>query len=635
MKYFKIYTYSLLIILQFSCSKFLEVVPDNVATIENAFTTRAAAEKYLFTCYSYMPSQGNIVSNPAFLSGDEMMVPEMVSVYRGISLGIQIERGYQNVASPYINYWDGEQGGKPLFQGIRNCNIFLDNIAKVPDILEMDRKRWTAEVYFLKAYYQYWLLRMYGPIPLIKENLPISSSIEEVKLKRAPVDECVNYIVQLLDEAAVDLPETVLNKTAELGRITKPIALAVKAKVLITAASPLFNGNSDYASFKNNDGQLLFNSVYDATKWEKAAVACKEAIDLCHLLGNKLNYYKPAMSQYSLSPEILTQMGIRNSLTEKWNPEIIWANTNSMAGTLQIFSQAKIDPTQQSNQGFTGCLAPSMKMAELFYTENGVPIEEDNTWDYNGRLDLKTATATDKFRIKQGYTTASLHFNREPRFYADLGFDGGIWYGQGKFDDQNTFWLEVKAGQSGASAGGWYSGTGYYIKKYVNFNNVISTGNTYSMEDYPWPVIRLADLYLLYAEALNEQNGPAPEVFEYINLVRLRAGLKTVEESWTSYSKLGSSKYATKVGLRDIIHQERLIELAFEGQRFWDLKRWKDAPRVMNSNINGWDISQETALSYYRITKIFKQTFLLKDYFWPIKEIDLIINRNLVQNPGW
>lgn len=632
-KNFKLYVLALVLVLQCSCKKFLDVVPDNVATIESAFTTRAAAEKYLFTCYSYMPGHADPNGNPAFMGADEMVVAEEVAAFRGVTVGNQIGRGYQNVVEPNMNYWDGGQGGKPLFQGIRNCNIFLENAAKVPDIQEFERKKWIAEVRFLKAYYHYWLLRMYGPIPLIKENLPISSGVEEVKIKRAPADECVDYIAELLDEAAIDLPESIQDVTSELGRITKPIALAVKAKLLVMAASPLFNGNPDYANFKNPDGQLLFNATYDAEKWERAALACKEAIDLSHFLGSKLYFYEPG--RYPVSQEIETQMSIRNSFTEKWNPEIIWGNTNSMTGVLQVFSQPRIDPTQPSNQGHTGFLAPTIKMAEQFYTENGVPIEEDKTWDYNGRLNLRTAVAEDQYKVKVGYTTAALHFNREPRFYADFAFDGGIWYGQGKFNDNDTFWLESKATQSGgASSGGWYSLSGYYVKKYIHFTNVIGTGNIYSVENYPWPVIRLADLYLLYAEALNEKSGPTAEAFQYINLVRARAGLKTVQESWDTYSRLGS-KYNDKDGLRDIIHQERSIELAFEGQRFWDLRRWKVAPRIMNSNATGWSIAQETPQGYYRIRTLFEQKFLLKDYFWPIKQADLIVNRNLVQNPGW
>src|SRR5690606_35009562 len=142
-----------------------------------------------------------------------------------------------------------------------------------------EKKRWVAEVKFLKAYYHFWLTRMYGPIPVVRENIPIASSPEEVRVKREPVDSAFNYIVQLLDEAAVDLPVVIQTEINELGRITKPIALSVKAEVLVTQASPLFNGNPDYAGFKDKDGQNLFPPTEDPQKWINAAEACRVAID--------------------------------------------------------------------------------------------------------------------------------------------------------------------------------------------------------------------------------------------------------------------------------------------------------------------------------------------------------------------
>ena len=115
------------------------------------------------------------------------------------------------MVDPSLNYWDGAKGGKAMFQALRDCNIFLEKVDNVPALDVSEKKRWIAEVKFLKAYYHYWLLRMYGPIPLIKVNLPVSASVEEVQVKRQPVDECFDYIVSLLDEACADLPVSFLN----------------------------------------------------------------------------------------------------------------------------------------------------------------------------------------------------------------------------------------------------------------------------------------------------------------------------------------------------------------------------------------------------------------------------------------
>src|SRR5690606_35472644 len=137
----------------------------------------------------------------------------------------------------------------------------------------------------------------------------------------------------------------------------------------------------------------------------------------------------------------------------------------------------------------------------------------------------------------------------------------------------------------------------------------------FTITDYPWVHFRLADLYLLYAEALNEYSGPSAEVYEYLNLIRDRVGLPTVEDAWTNFSKK-PNKFQSKEGLREIIHQERTIELALEGHRFWDLRRWKKALTELNSSITGWDVVQETPQTYYREKVIFQQSFSLKDYFW-------------------
>lgn len=400
-----------------SCN-YLDVVPDNVATLDNAFALRDQAKKFLFTCYSFMPKGGNVGQDPAMESGDE--------IWRIVANGstfFNIARGFQNVVNPYgDSYWTS------LYQGIRDCNIFLENIDHVPDVEEYERRQWAAEVKFLKAYYHFYLLRMYGPIPLIKKNIPIDAGVDEVQVSRAPVDSCFDYIVQLINEAIPDLPLTPIDPTQEAGRITQVIAASFKAKVLVYAASPLFNGNTDEAALKNPDGTQLFDQTVSKAKWDSAVVACKEAIDICHSAGLALYEFGSSYQQYHLTDTISTQLSIRNAVCEKWNSEIIWANTQSNA-SVQGLALPQMDPGQSQNYIPRGELSPPLKIAEMFYTQHGVPINEDKTWNYNGRYDLRTAEDTDRLYIRNGFTTAYLNFDREPRFYADLGFDGGIWQG--------------------------------------------------------------------------------------------------------------------------------------------------------------------------------------------------------------
>jgi len=330
-------------------------------------------------------------------------------------------------------------------------------------------------------------------------------------------------------------------------------------------------------------------------------------------------------------------MSVRESVSEEWNSEVIWADPNSQSVWIQQLATPLLDPSRPNNAGARRMLAPPLKIAELFYTKNGVPIEEDKTWNYEERYNVKEVTDDQSDNLIKGYKTAYLHFDREKRFYANLGFDGALWYGQGKYDDKDQWQVKAKLGQIAGKSGPLHSVTGYFPKKLVNYRNIIEAGDggPYTVIPYPWPVIRLADLYLIYAEAVNEYYGATDEALVYINKVRERAGLKPVQESWSAYSK-NPDKYLTQEGLRDIIHQERLIELANEGQRYWDIRRWKRAIEEFNNEpIQGWDIEQQDENLYYRVRTIYIKKFNRKDYLWPISENNLLINKKLVQNPGW
>jgi hypothetical protein len=239
-----------------SCDDYLDIVPDNVTTLDHAFSDKVSAERFLATIYSYMPKLGDCSYDPAIQASDEFVICE--STWDAPSFanypGNRIKSGLQNTNDPYYNFWEGRNGGRGLFIALRDCNIFLENIDKVgSDLYEEEREQWIAEVKFFKAFYHFYLLRMYGPIPLVRENAPISSSTEQIRMYREPFDDCVDYIVELLDEAIEILPLTVNNASTEYGRIIKPIAATLKADVLLTAASPLFNGNSDFAKLVDRE----------------------------------------------------------------------------------------------------------------------------------------------------------------------------------------------------------------------------------------------------------------------------------------------------------------------------------------------------------------------------------------------
>jgi starch-binding outer membrane protein, SusD/RagB family len=625
-----------------ACKKnFLDVVPDNVATLDNAFTMRSEAEKYLATCYSFLPNDGDPVTNIAYQGGDEFWL-----AYPAASLTAtnwNVARGNQNVVRPYVNIWDGDNfenaGFRSMFVGIRTCNTFIDNVSdlgKIPDLTIDERTRWLGEVMFLKAYYHFLLMRQYGPVPIMDKSIPVTAPLEQTKVKRQPVDSVVNYISNLIDSACTRLPVALLTPSTELGRITIAIAKSIKARVLVYGASPLFNGNADYSNFKDKDGVQLISTTYNADKWQRAAQAAADAIKACDQAGIYL-YKFINTTGFPLTNETITQMSVRNAVCEKWNQEWIWANSNSSTWQLQYSSMAHIDPNNSGNSSIYGTLGPTMQVVRQFYTKNGVPITEDKTLDYSNISTLRTATHDERFNIVEGYRTARLNYDREPRFYADLGFDGGSWYMQNSpsHTDENTWSAQLKLGQYGSGVA--VTITTYYPKKMVNWKFAYQSDNSSHIEDYPFPTMRLADLYLLYAEAENEANGPSADVYKYVNLVRERAGLPTIQNSWTNFST-NPGAYLTKDGLRTIIRNERNIEMSFEGSRFWDLRRWKLAGTMLNTNIIGWDRSgtADHPELFYIPTTYYTMRFVVpRDYLWPIKESDLPVNENLVQNPGW
>src|SRR5690606_33098316 len=300
------------------------------------------------------------------------------------------------------------------------CNIMLENIDKPVDLREPEKSRWIAETNFLKAYYHYYLIRMYGPVILVDENNPVDVDIELTKRKRATLDESFNYVVSLLDEAIPNLPPVIENRAQEFGRITKFIALSVKAEVLATAASPLFNGNPDYAGYQDKDGRELFPSTYDPQKWQRAADACKAAIEACEKQGLHLYEAVPTAGVGNVSDEMKKVISLQNIITQRWeeNPELIWALNHGF--NYQGYTMPKLtDRAAGMANTYPGNWAVPFVTTDLFYTANGVPINEDRTWDYNGRLAVQVGDEANQHYLRVGYETAKVHFNRERRFYAD------------------------------------------------------------------------------------------------------------------------------------------------------------------------------------------------------------------------
>jgi hypothetical protein len=359
---------------------------------------------------------------------------------------------------------------------------------------------------------------------------------------------------------------------------------------------------------------------------------------------------------------------LRYAITDPFNKEIVWPSTHPTDGFggwgtgiqtniwQMCLTRESMPSFRAPSSGIhNGSMGTTLQMVEQFYTNNGLPIEDDDEWQkriggFEARYSTKIAEGDDyhKYYIQQGRVTAQLNFYREPRFYAYVGFDGSIWEGAGQ-SEENSFVVNKSTSTMTDNVP-----TGYYMKKVVHPESILSpAGSTYNYISIPYsfPYIRLSELYLYYAEALVESvpDGAAPpnDAFVYVDKVRERAGLKGVKATWDQPASLRPGLYNTKEGMREIIRRERTVELCFEGKRGEDARRWRISHELFNDPIRGWNglgpyntantPSQLTDANYYVVTNHYERSegYAIRDYLWPIKSDNINVNNNLIQNPGW
>ena len=635
-----------------SCSKYLDVVPDNTLKLEDIFNIKVEAYNALAKVYSYLPNddQTHVTS---WSLGDEWLGRLDLNTNTGNLRAIRIMRGLQSQTSPQLGLWSGTEGGKPLYQGIRQCEVFLANIDKVRDMTEGEKAEWKAQVKFLKGYFAFLLIQRYGPIVLPTGLASPTSTPEELFLSRSKVEDCFNYVLNLMNEAIPNLTERVSSNN--LGQIDQVAAKAIKARVLVFRASPFFNGNREYfGDFMDSDGQPFFPQAEDKEKWKAAIDALNEAITLCEANGLGLYHFakEPFIydrAAFTANPERMqTLYNLRMLIVDPWNKELVWGNSNigyydqgELAHSSNIrlpegYGDGVINEPSYSWQW----MGATYQMAERYYTENGLPIDEDLTYDFTNKYEIIKTPATNE----SGYThwngymqpnteTIRLYMNREPRFYANLGITAGYW---------RSHTVRINTMFYGNSHGGYNSSqhttdffaTGIGTQKMVHPES--QSGAWQRTIKFPYPIIRMADLYLMKAEALNEYSGPSQEVYSLLDRVRDRAGIPSVEKAWSDASLAKTvNKHRSKEGLRDIILQERGIEFAFEGIHFWDMMRHKRATAAFSMPIWGWNHTGTTGTSFFVLDVKQERRFTIRDCLWPIDLNEMNTNGKLIQNPGW
>lgn len=621
-------TLSFLLLLT-SC-EYLDVVPEGKATQDDIWKTTQQAEKYRYYMRTYMPNLIGYDWSPDQFAGDDMITGGVGTTYWFSSKSLIY--GEENANVTYFGRWApySTSGGTnyDIYRGIRYAFYLLDNVYKVLAISPENAARYAGEAWYLIGYYHQLLLEYYGPIILVKRYIPNDAPDSEIFAPRSPYDECVKYIAECYDKAAELLPETVID--TELGLPTRMSALSYKARLLLYAASPLVNGNSDYVGFDNHDGTPLMNTTYDPEKWKKAMEAAAEAISVAEKFNSELgrqNFMLYTSADSSLPNDERGRRNYRDAFTkEHWNGlEFIEAKGDR--GGCQTLQQL-MGPRPIANNmslGWKTTSVPTMEAVEMYYTKNGLPWEDDpETKDI------------DPYAYNAEAGTVNLHLYKEPRFYASVGYDRGTYEIDGK-----EITLYLRGGELHGSTlketDEYQSCTGYLCQKWIPKASTYSIpSNSFSFYYYAYPYLRLPELYLSYAEADFEYNGSlSTQSLEYINLVRKRCGLPTFQASWALAGGIPTGQK-----LRKVLHQERSIEFLFEGRRFHDLRRWKEAPEVMNKQPRSWNRDGKTAEEFYQVieanqggrVRIFESP---KSYWMAVPMSEINKNPNLVQNPGY
>lgn len=641
-----------------SCRDYLDVVPDNTLTLEDIFSVKEEAYNALAKVYSYLP-QEDIADISSWLLGDDYIGRLRYNTREDRIRAIGIMRGLQTVTNPRLGIWSGTGGGtNSLYQGISICNIFINMIDMVHDMTDLEKADWKAQAKFMKAYYHFLLLQRYGPIVIADKQITAEASGDDLFPTRSKVDDCFNYIVKVMDEAIPDMQER--RASTDLGQVDKLAATAIKARVLVFRASPFYSGNKEfYDDFYDHNGEPFFPINDDAAitkaKWKDALEAIEEAILICERNGKGLYSYEKAiypydLDDYELNEENLqTYYDLRMVLVDPWNKELLWGYSGQNiygSGQLQTLANIRL-PT-----GYTGYtnnttlseqwLGATFKMLDRYYTANGLPLEADRSFIKSTQYEIVFTPPADdpeydKMRgiMQPDIETIRLYMNRELRFYANLGITGGYWRGHAE-RIPTTMYMNQAGGYS-ASQSDFYLCTGIGMQKLVHPES--KSGDWRRVVRFPYPIIRMADLYLMKAEALNEYlDSPNQDVWDAINKIRHRAGIPAVEFAWSDAQCVRTeymNKHTTKTGMRDIILKERGIEFAFEGSRFWDMIRYKKAVAEFSPPIYGWSTDKEMGSEFFVIEmkedRYFQETY----YLWPIDLNELNTNANIIQNPGW
>ena len=606
----------------FSCSQdFLDTQPLDKISSDATWSDGALAESFVFNVYSFL-GYGGFEEQALASYTDEAMFTHAGRPIPPLNEGTESPTNLAFMSPTYE--WSN------MYLAIRQANIALTELPNA-EIDAALKEQLTGEAHFLRAYYYQQLLRYYGGVPLIDRPYGLG---EEYSVARNTYEECVNFIVADLDQAISLLD----GKGETPGRASRLSALALKARVLLYAASDLHDGstasaNSSELSSFSDLNLLAYTSGDQMSRWTAARNAAKAALD--EGTGYKLDLTEPVSPDKGRQNYVDLAMGGGS------------AAADAAAAAELIFQRtATVDYTEESRWPLGG----------LHYGINNGPNGYHN-WGGNAPIqqlvDDYEMMDGSKFDWGNEDHAADPYNNRDPRFYATILYDGADWKPRPSDVAGIDPVDQIQTGYYDDGAGGIINGvdtrespienwngsrTHYYTRKFIDPNPALAD-NQSSAQVVPWPFIRYTEVVLNYIEA-NLELGDEAEARDWLNKIRFRVGMPAIDDAGQD--------------LIDRYRNERRIELVYEEHRYHDARRWMIAAETLGRGIQAINVQAtlksgasphvpyrhdkevyDYQYSVFENTENETRTWVDKMYYRPISRDEVQRNSLLIQNPGY
>lgn len=518
-----------------SCSDILDVAPEGSTSLDEVFSEEITAGAYLNTCYGSIQNYGGYADY--FNTNSRIGMSDDAWEYHQAAAHV-VMNIYDGKVSPTNNKLNNNGNGfnawNTYFEGIRNCNLFLEYIVKTP-MDENVKERWIAEAKVLRAFYNLELISRFGGLPIIKDLRGLDYDVSQYK--RESFKTCVDEIIKDC-QSGIDSPNlpwriTIAN---EGGRMTKAIAEAIKSRAILYAASPLWNDGNDY--------------------WNEAEQITRDALEKCLANGYELYTRWDDKKTFTSSYQEYFCKQMPDYSEDPIDKETILASQQAQINWLNIHGMTKIQGANKAG------LCPTQELVDAYCMKTtGLPVLKLDK-PYNDIYHLEP-----NYYPNSGYDVDNPYLNRDPRFYATIYYNGSKRINEKSVLTEIGTYIDSEASQNDGNcrtslafiqADVKYTHTGYYVKKYDHPN-----ATKKSKIGTKYPFYRMAELYLNYAEAANE-NGHTEEAIKQINIIRDRVGMPHVD--------LNMNKDEARLWIRN----ERRVELAYEENRHYDLRRWNN-----------------------------------------------------------